>query len=66
MIDGKLTGEGKVTQNIQVVFEGTDLTSKLAREDEEGSFLTALTGEEQTNQRMVLSSITQRTERRAS
>ena len=38
MIDGKLMGEGKVTQNIQVVFEGTDLTSKFSLEDEEGSF----------------------------
>ena len=49
MIDGKLTEEGKVTQNIQVVFEGTDLTSTFSLEDEEGRFLTVPTREEQTN-----------------
>ena len=49
MIDGKLTGEGKVTQNIQVVFEGTDLTSMFSLEDEEGTFLTVPTRGEQTN-----------------
>ena len=49
MIDGKLTGEGKVTQNIQVVFEGTDLTSKFSLEDEEGRFLTIPMRDEQAN-----------------